>query len=41
MDGERFKRIVIALRVVLRQLHEIRKQYPGTAALLDSSLGRD
>lgn len=41
MDGERFKRIVIALRVALRQVAEIKKQYPGAAALLDTGLGRD
>jgi hypothetical protein len=38
VDAEKFNRIVIALRVVLRQIEEIKKRHPRAARVLDTGL---
>jgi len=40
VDANRFKRIVIALKVVLREIDEIRRRNPQAAHLLDNGLPR-
>ncbi len=40
MDADRFNRTVIALRVILRHIEELKKRHPGAAAVLENGLGR-
>jgi hypothetical protein len=40
VDADRFNRIVIALRVVLRQLEELKRRYPQAARALDKGIAR-